>query len=305
MWLIQFTQGLSHKLMITLPKPSYIQSIKFYNYNKSVEDTNRGAKVVTIAVDDKLVTPKRGVIVRKAPGNQNIDFGHIVRIPVTQGWEPAEIAAYNRPAAPLHIVQEYQTPTLPTGFIFELVLYSTHGDINYIGLNGLEMYDLLGRPMLQNSNYPVTYRIDANPTSVKILEGMENDTRTQDKLADGFNDTADDRHMWLAPFRNTRMYALTNREVAKAPNVVTVFFDSQVAISAVRLWNYAKTPSRGVRDFAIFCDNRIIYRVRTPANTASRELLDPRPRRTGRRSVSPPQFCSLTTRGSRRASRAR
>jgi len=41
--------------------------------------------------------------------------------------------------------------------------------------------------------------ISAYPESVNVLEGMENDTRTPDKLIDGENDTTDGRHMWLTP----------------------------------------------------------------------------------------------------------
>eukprot|EP01022_Parablepharisma_sp_SALTPOND_P020436 TRINITY_DN372_c0_g1_i1.p1 TRINITY_DN372_c0_g1~~TRINITY_DN372_c0_g1_i1.p1 ORF type:complete len:1264 (-),score=175.40 TRINITY_DN372_c0_g1_i1:6620-10411(-) len=262
MWLIPYNKGQSHKIMITLPKAMYISALKFFNYNKSVEDTNRGAKIVTISVDDKLVTPKRGVVIRKAPGTAHYDFGYTVKVPYTQGWEVNEISAYNKyQTIPLSIFQEYITPSLPTGFTFEFIFYSTYGDIHYIGLNGLEMYDLLGRPMLQNRNYHIPYKLDAVPSSVNVLSGLEGDIRTLDKLVDGYNDTLDDRHMWLTPMRNTKLYAVTNREVAKTPNVVTVSFNGQIALGGVRIWNYAKTPSRGAQEFAIFCDNRIIYRV--------------------------------------------
>ena len=41
--------------------------------------------------------------------------------------------------------------------------------------------------------------ISAYPDSVSILEGVDNDVRTPDKLIDGENSTTDGRHMWLAP----------------------------------------------------------------------------------------------------------
>eukprot|EP00826_Nyctotherus_ovalis_P028841 TRINITY_DN2273_c0_g1_i11.p1 TRINITY_DN2273_c0_g1~~TRINITY_DN2273_c0_g1_i11.p1 ORF type:complete len:100 (+),score=14.80 TRINITY_DN2273_c0_g1_i11:444-743(+) len=98
------------------------------------------------------------------------------------------------------------------------------------------------------------------------MAGMEGDIRTVDKLVDGCNATLDDRHMWLAPLRNTKVYAVTNREVAKCPNVVTVTFEGQVALGGVRLWNYTKTVERGVQELGIFCDGRLIYRVTSPTN---------------------------------------
>lgn len=41
--------------------------------------------------------------------------------------------------------------------------------------------------------------ISAYPDSVNVLEKIENDVRTPDKLIDGINDTMDGGHMWLAP----------------------------------------------------------------------------------------------------------
>jgi hypothetical protein len=271
MWLIQFNKGLSHTIVISLPTATRLKSLKFYNYNKSLEDTYRGVKLVTISVDGKLVTPMRGVVIRKAPGVAFFDFGYTVRLPHTREWEADEIAVYNQPSFGLAPrAQEYVVPIYPTGFVFEFILYSTYGDLHYIGLNGLEMYDILGRPLLQTSPRRVEYQITANPSSVNTLEGMKNDIRTVDKLVDGMNDTADDRHMWLAPLRNTKLYAVTNREVSKTPNVVIVTFNAQVAIAAIKLWNYTKTPTRGVQEYAVFCDNRIVYRVRLEKETLGR-----------------------------------
>jgi len=34
---------------------------------------------------------------------------------------------------------------------------------------------------------------------VNVLEGVNGDVRTPEKLVDGVNDTLDGRHMWLAP----------------------------------------------------------------------------------------------------------
>jgi len=39
-----------------------------------------------------------------------------------------------------------------------------------------------------------------------------------------------------------------------------VIFDQPKAISAVRLWNYSKTASRGVHEFEIVVDDKPIYR---------------------------------------------
>ena len=41
--------------------------------------------------------------------------------------------------------------------------------------------------------------IAAFPDSVNVLQGVNNDVRTPDKLIDGVNDTEEGAHMWLAP----------------------------------------------------------------------------------------------------------
>jgi hypothetical protein len=68
MWLVPFNKGENHTIKIDLGKATNISAIRFYNYNKSEEDTLRGAKQVVIQVDKKYVTPKKGVTIRKAPG---------------------------------------------------------------------------------------------------------------------------------------------------------------------------------------------------------------------------------------------
>lgn len=41
--------------------------------------------------------------------------------------------------------------------------------------------------------------IAAYPESVNIIEGIENDIRTPEKLIDGVNNCDDGQHAWLAP----------------------------------------------------------------------------------------------------------
>ena len=66
MWMIPFNRTKKNWLTIMFPKQRYISSIKFYNYNKSLEDTSRGIKTVVISFDKKLLTPKRGITISKA-----------------------------------------------------------------------------------------------------------------------------------------------------------------------------------------------------------------------------------------------
>ncbi len=37
-------------------------------------------------------------------------------------------------------------------------------------------------------------------------------------------------------------------------------FDQPTAVSALRIWNYSKTPSRGVNEFEILVDDKQVFR---------------------------------------------
>jgi len=46
----------------------------------------------------------------------------------------------------------------------------------------------------------------------------------------------------------------------REPNFVIFMFDEPVALSLLRLWNYSKTPARGVNEFEIEVDGFRVYR---------------------------------------------
>lgn len=91
--------------------------------------------------------------------------------------------------------------------------------------------------------------IDAQPRDINILKepGASHDVRTLDKLYDGVNNTYDDRHMWLAPFTPSQS------------NKLVLFFNEPVTLSKISMWNYSKTPARGVKEFEVFMDDVLIF----------------------------------------------
>jgi len=142
--------------------------------------------------------------------------------------------------------QPFVIPTLPEGDKLELNIVQTWGDVHYVGLTGIEVFDERGSPIVIPPS-----SIAANPSDINLLIGQGSDPRTVDKLVDQVNFTTDDFHAWLTPFTRGENHT------------ITIQLPSLVSVSMIRIWNYNKSrihSYRGARSLTCSLNDRLIFR---------------------------------------------
>lgn len=127
-----------------------------WNYNESLETTYAGTSRLRVLIDGKTLknpyTEDHIYLLRRAPGNLNYDFVQDINFYIDasslQLYEP-------KPAFRIehtHKEEFYESSVTPEGFVVQFVIFSTWGDQYYCGLDGIELYDRIGRRVILNES---------------------------------------------------------------------------------------------------------------------------------------------------------
>ncbi|GMH73184.1 hypothetical protein TrST_g7025 [Triparma strigata] len=230
-----------------------------YDFDIVDEDSLRGASVCSVALkncESMSSYPIGAFRLRRGPSCAAFDYGQTLELSKPHAIEFDDLLGTGKRAGMKRLAtsfkpctnlrQDYETPFLPCGMLLKMVVHGGWGDPYYVGLDSFEIVNAYGKKVNVRE-------VGACPKDLSSI-GVSDDIRVPSNLV---NDAG---APWLAPLAVSMSEGADVAPGHENENVVYFTLDEPTHIGAVRITNYGKTPTRGVRDFSLFIDGLIVYR---------------------------------------------
>lgn len=246
-------QNVNLIIEFTLKDNQELNGMLIKNYNKKHE-LDKGVKILQVTVN---TNHHKTFVIRKGIGLINFDYSQKISFHDDLiKLKEDEVEPFENIQFPT-IKQPFSPPYLPTGFKLEFYLMSNYGDINYIGLNQIEVFDQIGKDIFHNTKYS-NFKIFACPEGIYKIPGMEDDKRRIENIVN----TEGNKRSKIISANTTWITTYTkhmDNDNSHSYNRIILLFDNPISISYIRIWNYSKTPARGVREIKLYLDDTYIY----------------------------------------------
>jgi len=223
--------------------------------------------VIRVTADGIPIGNKEGIFyLRRAPGHELVCFDQV--IPFNESDEAVDNNDHHNqskinqtklrsftPSTRVLTAQDYELQEYPIAMLLHLVIHTAWGDPFYVGADRIEVMNSNG------SVVPIDPHLVSCTPSLQSLSGAERDPRLAGNLVKRHGNTT----TWLAP-----LAASLSNDVPLPPsgdNEVYIPFSKPCRIAAIRIWNYSKTPHRGIRDISIFLDGLLVMCTRIEKST--------------------------------------
>lgn len=147
----------------------------------------------------------------------------------------------------------------------KIKVLSSVADKHFVGLNGLEMLDGAGQPLL----YPAatSFRVFADPTMASAGSFNE-DKRVPDNLVNGIIDGDEKSKFFMAPLVNPKKWGTLkvmggeeHRAVAPDYTQILIAFDDPQEVLGVILYHYHLDPNRTVSEIEVSVNENLVFIV--------------------------------------------
>ena len=146
------TLNLNPSIEIIFNKIIYLHEIKFYNFNQP-KNLDKCTKKLNIYFNEEKLPFE--FYLHKGIGKNSIDFSQSF-FPSNNSKQKIFLSEFELEPfkqikhASLLYNQNYETPYLPSGFIFQFIFFDNWGDQNYIAFDDIKLFDQFGKEIKYN-----------------------------------------------------------------------------------------------------------------------------------------------------------